>query len=80
MSGIIAQNASNATGLIKAAAAGGAWTLLTTSTASSSSTISFTSNINSTYPIYLFTFLTGSVIVTNLGALKSIFQFLDKSK
>ncbi len=56
MSGIIAQNASNATGLIKAAAAGGAWTLLTTSTASSSSTISFTSNINSTYPIYLFTF------------------------
>ena len=57
MSGIIAQNAANATGLIKAAAAGGAWTLLTTSTASSSADISFTSNIDSTYPIYVFEFI-----------------------
>ena len=57
MSGIIAQNAANATGLIKAAAAGGAWTLLTTSTASASATVSFTSNINSTYPTYLFEYI-----------------------
>ena len=55
MSGIIAQNAANATGLIKAAA-GGPWTLLTTSTASASATVAFTSNIDSTYPIYLFEF------------------------
>lgn len=53
MSGIIAQNAANATGLIKAAA-GGPWTLLTTSTASSSANLQFTSNIDSTYPIYVF--------------------------
>ena len=57
MSGIIAQNAANATGLIKAAAAGGAWTLLSTSTASSSSDVSITSNIDSTYPIYKFEFI-----------------------
>ena len=56
MSGIIAQNAANATGLIKAAAGGGAWTLLTTSTASASATVAFTSNIDSTYPTYLFEF------------------------
>ena len=57
MSGIIAQNAANATGLIKAAAAGGAWTLLNSLTASSSATLSFTSNINSTYPIYVFEYI-----------------------
>ena len=57
MSGIIAQNTANATGLIKAAAAGGAWTLLSTSTASSSSDVSITSNIDSTYPIYKFEFI-----------------------
>jgi len=57
MSGIIAQNAANATGLIKAATAGGAWTKLATSTASASADISFASNIDSTYPIYLFEFI-----------------------
>lgn len=57
MSGIIAQNAANATGLIKAAAGGGAWTLLTTSTASASADVSFTSKLDSTYPIYKFEFI-----------------------
>jgi hypothetical protein len=57
MSGIIAQNAANATGLIKAAAGGGAWTKLATSTASTDASISFASNIDSTYPIYKFEFI-----------------------
>jgi len=57
MSGIIAQNTANATGLIKAVAAGGAWTLLTTSTASASADVSFTSKLDSTYPIYKFEFI-----------------------
>ena len=59
MSGIIAQNAANSSGLIKAAAAGGAWTKIKTLTASSSSTLSFINGssdvvLDSTYPIYVF--------------------------
>ena len=62
MSGIIAQNAANATGLIKAAAAGGAWTLIKSITASSDSTISFVDgssdvDLDATYPIYKFEFI-----------------------
>ena len=62
MSGIIAQNAANATGLIKAAAAGGVWTKIKTLTASSSATLSFvdgSSNVvlDDTYPIYKFEFI-----------------------
>ena len=62
MSGIIAQNSSNATGLIKAAAAGGAWTKIKTLTASSSATLSFVDGssdvvLDSTYPIYCFQFI-----------------------
>ena len=62
MSGIIAQNAANATGLIKAAAAGGAWTLIKSITASSSSTVSFVDGssdvvLDNTYPIYKFEFI-----------------------
>ena len=62
MSGIIAQNAANATGLIKAAAAGGAWTLIKTLTASSSATLSFVDGssdvvLDNTYPIYKFEFI-----------------------
>ena len=62
MSGIIAQNAANATGLIKAAAAGGAWTKIKTLTASSSATLSFVDGssdvvLDNTYPIYKFEFI-----------------------
>ena len=62
MSGIISQNAANSTGLIKAAAAGGAWTKIKTLTASSSADLSFvdgTSDVvlDSTYPIYVFEFI-----------------------
>jgi len=55
MSGIIAQNSGRHTGLVKAAAAGGEWTLLQTITSSGSdATISFTSGIDSTYDEYCF--------------------------
>jgi hypothetical protein len=57
MSGIIAQNVANATGLIKAVETGGIWTKLATSTASTDANISFASNIDSTYPIYKFEFI-----------------------
>ena len=57
MTGIIAQNVGRTSGLIKAASGGtstGAWTLIETITASSDSTIDFDSDIDSTYPIYVF--------------------------
>ena len=57
MSGIIAQNVGRHTGLVKAAAAGGEWTLIQTQTASASATISFTSGIDSTYDEYCFKFI-----------------------
>ena len=56
MSGIIAQNVLDNSGLIKAPAGGGAWNFISKQTASSSATISFTSGIDSTYKEYLFTF------------------------
>ena len=56
MSGIIAQNTLDNTGLIKSPAGGGAWNFISKTTASSDSTISFTSGIDSTYKLYLFTF------------------------
>ena len=57
MSGIIAQNVGRHTGLIKAASAGGEWTLIQTQTASASSTISFTSGLDSTYDEYCFKYI-----------------------
>ena len=56
MSGIIAQNTLDNSGLIKSPAGGGAWNFISKSTASSDSTIDFTSGIDSTYKEYLFTF------------------------
>jgi len=56
MSGIIAQNVLDGSGLIKAPEGGGAWNFISKQTASSSSTISFTSGIDSTYKTYVFTF------------------------
>ena len=58
MSGIIAQNTLDNTGLIKSPAGGGAWNFISKLTASSSATLSFTSGIDSTYKLYLFTFNT----------------------
>ena len=57
MSGIIAQNAGRHTGLVKAAGGGGAWNLIQTLTASSDSTLTFDSDIDSTYDEYVFTFI-----------------------
>jgi len=56
MSGIIAQNTLDNSGLIKSPAGGGAWNFISKQTASSDSTISFTSGIDSTYKEYIFTF------------------------
>ena len=56
MSGIIAQNTLDNSGLIKSPAGGGAWNFISKVTASASSDISFTSGIDSTYKEYLFTF------------------------
>jgi len=56
MSGIIAQNTLDNTGLIKSPEGGGAWNFISKVTASSSATVSFTSGIDSTYKEYLFTF------------------------
>ena len=55
MSGIISDNVLKQSGLIKAPA-GGSWTFLSKATASSSATISFTSGIDDTYGVYVFTF------------------------
>ena len=57
MSGIIAQNVGRHTGLVKAASAGGAWTLISTVTAAGDATISFTSGLDSTYDEYCFKFI-----------------------
>ena len=61
MSGIIAQNTLDSSGLIKAQAGGGAWNFIKKLTASSSATLDFvdgTSDVvlDSTYKEYLFTF------------------------
>ena len=56
MSGIIAQNILDGSGLVKAPEGGGAWNFISKQTASSSATISFTSGIDSTYKEYLFTY------------------------
>ena len=56
MSGIIAQNTLDNSGLIKAPAGGGAWNFIAKQTASASADISFTSGIDSTYKEYIFTF------------------------
>ena len=60
MSGIIAQNILDSSGLVKAQAGGGAWNFIKKITASADSTISFvdgTSDVDlSTYNEYLFTF------------------------
>jgi hypothetical protein len=57
MSGIIAQNTLDNTGLIKAPEGGGAWTFISKATASDDSTVSFTSGIDSTYKEYMFLFI-----------------------
>ena len=57
MSGIIAQNTLDNSGLVKAPAGGGAWTFISKQTASADSTISFTSGIDSTYAEYIFYFV-----------------------
>ena len=56
MSGIIAQNTLDNSGLIKAPAGGGAWNFIAKQTASADATINFTSGIDSTYKEYIFTF------------------------
>jgi len=56
MSGIIAQNTLDNSGLIKSPAGGGAWNFISKLTASGSGDLSFTSGIDSTYKEYLFTF------------------------
>lgn len=56
MSGIIAQNILDGSGLVKAPEGGGAWNFIAKQTASSSATIDFTSGIDSTYKEYCFTF------------------------
>ena len=73
MSGIIAQNVGRHTGLIKAASAGGEWTLIQTQTASTSATIDFTSGLDSTYDEYCFKFIslhagTNTAILTMNGS------------
>ena len=55
MSGIIANNISSNSGLIKAPSAG-VWVKISAVTASSSATVSFTSGIDSTYDKYCFIF------------------------
>ena len=57
MSGIIAQNSGRHTGLVKAASAGGEWTLIQTLTSDGSDDdLSFTSGLDSTYDEYCFIF------------------------
>jgi hypothetical protein len=55
MSGIIAQNTLDNSGLIKAPAGGGAWNFISKTTASASATVSITSGIDDTYKLYLIT-------------------------
>ena len=56
MTGIVAQNVGRTSGLIKAASGGGGvWTLISTFTSDGSdATATFDSDIDSTYPIYVF--------------------------
>ena len=59
MSGIVAQNVGRTSGLVKASAGGGAWTLIKSITAASDSDIDFVDGssdvvLYSTYPIYVF--------------------------
>ena len=56
MSGIIAQNTLDNSGLIKSPPAGGAWTFISKLTASASANISFTTGLDSTYVEYIFYF------------------------
>ena len=65
MTGIIAQNVGRTSGLIKAASggSGGVWTKIKTLTASGDGTLSFVDGgsdvtLDSTYPIYVFKFIT----------------------
>jgi len=55
MSGIVASNILDSTGIVKAPASGG-WTLISKQTASSSANISFTSGIDSSFKEYVFYF------------------------
>ena len=55
MSGIIAQNTLDSSGLIKAPEGGGAWNFISKTTASGDSTISIASGIDSTYKLYVIT-------------------------
>jgi len=55
MSGIVASNILDSTGIVKAPASGG-WAFISKQTASSSATIDFTSGIDSTYKEYVFYF------------------------
>jgi len=59
MTGIVAQNVGRTSGLIKSAAGGGGvWTLISTFTSDGSdATATFDSGIDSTYPIYVFKFI-----------------------
>ena len=62
MTGIVAQNVGRTSGLIKATAGGGAWTLIKTLTASGSADLSFVNGsadvvLDSTYPIYVFHYI-----------------------
>ena len=57
MTGIVTDNLGRSSGLVKAAAGGGVWTLIETITASSDSTIEFDSGIDGTYPIYVIKFI-----------------------
>ena len=73
MTGIITQNVGRPSGLIKApVAGGGSMTLIKTLTASSSSTLSFVDGssdvvLDSTYPIYKFSFINMHPATNNVG-------------
>ena len=55
MTGIVSQNVGRTSGLVKAVSGGGTWTLIETLTSDGSDAdLSFTSGIDSTYPIYVF--------------------------
>ena len=58
MSGIVSQNVGRTSGLTKAVSGGGTWALISTLTSDGSdSDLSFTSGLDSTYPIYRFEFI-----------------------
>ena len=68
MSGIIAQNTLDNSGLIKSPAGGGAWNFISKQTASADATIDFTSGIDSTYKLYIFKFF-------NINAATNVAEF-----